>query len=33
MVNKIELSERIDKCAKEWGAAGAVAVYKDGKFL
>lgn len=31
MVNKIELSERIDKCAKEWGAAGAVAVYKDGK--
>lgn len=31
MVNQIELSERIDKCAKEWGAAGAVAVYKDGK--
>ncbi|SFB00776.1 GNAT family N-acetyltransferase [Clostridium frigidicarnis] len=31
MVNKIELSEGIDKCAKVWGAAGAVAVYKNGK--
>ena len=31
MVNKMELSERIDKCAKVWGAAGAVAIYKDGE--
>ncbi len=31
MVNKIELSEKIDKCANIWGAAGAVAVYKEGK--
>lgn len=31
MINKIELSERMDKCAKVWETAGAVAVYKDGE--
>ena len=27
----IDLSPKLDECAKVWGAAGAVAVYKDGK--
>lgn len=30
-VNKLELNERIDKCARTWEATGAVAVYKEGK--
>lgn len=29
MINKTELSKKIDKCAEEWGVAGAVAIYKD----